>query len=165
MVTRVTTHSRLNLQTGGAAIVNADERRSNGPGPYVMDAATLRDDGVVNVNGEDLGQIESIMLDVTTGQIAYAVLSFGGFLGMGKKLFAIPWSALTLDAAEKRFVLDVSKERLENAPGFDKDHWPSMADPAWATELHAYYDVAPYWEDQSGYGVEPRSSPNRGARP
>lgn len=82
-----------------------------------------------------------------SGRIAYAVLSFGGFLGMGNKLFAIPWSALTLDADEKRFILNVAKERLDNAPGFDQDHWPSMADASWARQLHEYYDVRPYWDD------------------
>ncbi len=101
-----------------------------------MDAATLDGDNVVNSAGEDIGKIEAIMLDVAAGRIAYAVLSFGGFFGIGSKLFAIPWSALTLDAAEKRFLLDISKERLESAPGFDKDHWPAMADRRWATEVH-----------------------------
>jgi hypothetical protein len=76
--------------------------------------------------------------------VAYAVLSFGGFLGMGEKLFAVPWSALTLDTVNKRFVLDASKERLESAPGFDKDHWPDMADTTWAKEVHDYYGVTPY---------------------
>lgn len=59
------------------------------------------------------------MLDVPSGRVAYAVLSFGGFLGMGEKLFAEPWSALTLDTVNKRFVLDVTKDRLTDAPGFD----------------------------------------------
>src|SRR5436853_6581567 len=148
---------------GGAPMIGAERRRSDGPGPEVMDAATLIGDGVVNSSGEDLGKIEAIMLDVTTGRIAYAVLSFGGFLGLGAKLFAIPWSALTLDAGEKRFILNVTKERLENAPGFDKDHWPSMADSTWATEIHAYYDIRPYWDeplsdDTSNYGRDARTS-------
>ena len=102
-----------------------------------------------------LGKIEAIMLDVTSGRIAYAVLSFGGFLGMGAKFFAIPWAALTLDAVEKRFILDASKEKLANAEGFDKDHWPTMADPAWASRLHSYYNVTPYWH--TGYApADPR---------
>ena len=121
---------------------------SRGPGPDVMDAASLTGDHVVNAAGEHLGRIEAIMLDVRSGRIAYAVLSFGGFLGIHDKLFAIPWSALTLDAVHKRFVLDVAKERLEEAPGFDKAHWPSMADPAWAAEIHAYYETDPYWDDR-----------------
>ena len=132
----------------GGQIIDGGHRTSGGPGPSVMDAATLAGDSVVNPAGEDVGRIEAIMLDITSGRIAYAVLSFGGFLGMGKKLFALPWGALTPDAVAKRFILDASKETLENAGGFDQDHWPTMADPAWATRLHSYYNVPPYWDDE-----------------
>jgi len=135
---------------GGATILRDPDHVARGPGPFVMDAATLDGDKVVNSAGEDIGKIEAIMLDVAAGRIAYAVLSFGGFFGIGTKLFAIPWSALTLDAVENRFLLDISKERLESAPGFDEDHWPAMADRRWAKEVHAYYDVNPYWEDDRG---------------
>ena len=135
---------------GGAAILRDPAHISSGPGPFVMDAATLDGDIVVNPAGEDIGKIEAIMLDVAAGRVAYAVLSFGGFFGIGSKLFAIPWSAFTLDAVENRFLLDISKERLESAPGFDEDHWPAMADRRWATDVHAYYDVQPYWEDDRG---------------
>ena len=93
-----------------------------------MSASTLEGNNVFNRADEELGEVKEIMLDVPSGRIAYAVMSAGGFLGIGDKLFAIPWSALTLDTEEKRFILDVSKDRLKNAPGFDKDHWPSMAD-------------------------------------
>ena len=140
---------------GGAAILADPEHQSSGPGPYVMDAATLQNDDVVDAGGDSIGTIEAIMLDVASGRIAYAVLSFGGFLGMGSKYFAIPWSALTLDATEKRFVVDISREKLESAPGFDKDHWPAMADRRWATELHAHYGVSPYWEDEYGVPRDP----------
>ncbi len=133
--------------SGGASIVGDGARNSDGPGPQVMDAATLSGDSVVNSTGEDLGKIEAIMLDVTGGRIAYAVLSFGGFLGMGDKLFAVPWSALTLDTDNECFILDVPKERLDSAPGFDKDHWPSMADAEWATSVHSYYNTRPYWTE------------------
>jgi uncharacterized protein YrrD len=111
-----------------------------------MAADTLEGDAVVNTEGEDLGKIRDIMLDVRTGRVAYVVLASGGFLGVGNKLFAVPWSALTLDADRKCFVLDVQKERLETAPGFDKDHWPTMADPAWASQVHTFYNARPYWE-------------------
>ena len=86
------------------------------------------------------------MLDVNTGRVSYAVLSFGGFLGMGDKLFAVPWNALTLDTVNKRFVLNVGKARLESAPGFDKDNWPDMADPVWEDGIHSYYGTttSPY---------------------
>ena len=131
-----------------ASIIADGSKASAGLGPEIMDAGTLTGDTVVNLEGEELGKIEAIMLDVASGRIAYAVLSFGGFLGMGAKLFAVPWGALTLDAIEKRFVFPVSTEKLKNAEGFDKDHWPTMADPTWATDVHEYYDVAPYWDDR-----------------
>jgi sporulation protein YlmC with PRC-barrel domain len=119
---------------------------NEGPGPRIMAADTLEGDDVVNAQGEDLGEIKEIMIDVPSGRVAYAVLSFGGMLGLGDKLFAIPWHALQLDPENHCFVLDVDKERLKNAPGFDKDHWPSMADQRWATDIHSYYDARPYWE-------------------
>jgi sporulation protein YlmC with PRC-barrel domain len=112
----------------------------------VLSASTLKGDRVVNVRGEDLGKIEELMIDLEPGRIAYAVLSFGGILGLGDKLFAIPWQTLTIDTAEKRFVLNVDKELLKRAPGFDKSHWPDMADPAWGTELYSYYGCEPYWD-------------------
>ena len=84
------------------------------------------------------------MLDIRGGRISYAVLSSGGFLGMGDRLFAIPWSALTLDTTNKRFVLDVDVKRLKAAPGFDKDHWPDMADPLWASGVQSYYGTRSY---------------------
>jgi len=142
---------------GGAPIIGGEEDRGEGPGPDIMDADTLNGDAVVNSDEEDLGKIEAIMLDVRAGRIAYAVLSFGGFLGMGSKLFALPWSALTLDARNKRFILNIPKEHLKQAPGFDKDDWPRMADSNWATDLHAYYNVRPYWEED----LEPIRDPRR----
>ena len=148
MGTRTTTSGPgIPKTSGGASIIRAEGHVPDGPGPEIMDADTLIGDSVVNAAGEDLGEVKAIMLDVRSGRIAYAVLSFGGFLGMGNKLFAIPWSALTLDAGEKRFILNIAKERLDNAPGFDKDHWPSMAEASWARQLHEYYDVRPYWDN------------------
>jgi sporulation protein YlmC with PRC-barrel domain len=114
--------------------------------PRVLAADTLTGDKVVNLQNEDLGKIEHLMIDLATGRIAYAVLSFGGFLGMGDKLFAIPWSALTVDTVEKRFILKVDKELLKLAPGFDKERWPNMADRAWGTQVFKYYGAKPYWD-------------------
>jgi sporulation protein YlmC with PRC-barrel domain len=117
-----------------------------GPGPAFMSATSLIGDDVYNLQDEDLGDVKEFMLDMRTGKVAYAVLSFGGFLGMGEKLFAVPWAALKLDPANKRMILDVSKERLESAPGFDSDNWPNMADPEWASGIHTYYGTtsSPY---------------------
>jgi len=135
-------------QAGGdkAQIVGGEPiSQREGPGPQVMAADTLEGDDVLNLQGENLGTIKDIMIDVRNGKVAYAVLSSGGFLGIGDKLFAIPWGALTLDADRKCFLLDVDKEKLKAAPGFDKDHWPSMADPTWANEIHSYYGQRTYW--------------------
>jgi sporulation protein YlmC with PRC-barrel domain len=134
-----------NHPSGGAQIVGAPSD-SSGPGPRLMLASTLVGNEVVNREGEKLGTIDEIMLDVPMGRIAYAVLASGGFLGIGEKLFAIPWAALTLDTENKFFILDVSTERLQQAPGFDKDHWPATADQTWATNVHKYYVTAPYLE-------------------
>lgn len=116
---------------------------NEGPGPRLIGADTLLGNDVYNEKEEDLGNIKEIMLDMTNGQVSYAVLSFGGFLGMGEKLFAVPWDALKLDTENKRFVLNVDKERLENAPGFDKDHWPDMADQTWKDQIESFYETRP----------------------
>ena len=115
--------------------------------PRVLAASTLKNEKVVNRKGEDLGKIEDYMIDLDNGRIAYCVLSFGGFLGMGNKLFMVPWNALTLDTVNKRFILDADKERLKKAPGFDKDHWPDTTAPEFSTEIYTFYRVTPYWEE------------------
>ena len=142
----VTTSSEVPLRDRDTPIVGNYRSDSSGPGPEVMAADTLEGNDVKNLAGESVGEIEHIMLDVAGGRIAYAVMSFGGVLGIGEKLFAIPWSALTLDTEEKCFRLDTNKERLQEAPGFDRDHWPSMADETWARGIHNYYSSQPYWE-------------------
>lgn len=118
-------------------------RSGDGPGPALMGADTLMGNDVYNKSEEDLGDIKEFMIDMTTGKIAYAVLSFGGVLGLGDKLFAVPWSALTLDTVNHRFTLDVAKDTLSKAPGFDKDNWPVMSDKTWASGVHSFYG-APY---------------------
>lgn len=133
------------MYRGQAETAGPDQR--HGPGPEMMGANTLIGNDVYNHHAEDLGDIKEIMLDLRNGTVAYAVLSFGGFLGMREKLFAVPWHALTLDTQHKRFVLNVEKERLQNAPGFDKDKWPNMADQSWANEIHSYYGTKPYSDD------------------
>ena len=128
----------------GANIVHNDYSR-----PYrrVLSASTLVKDSVRNRADEDVGSIKEIMLDVPTGRVAFAVLSVGGFLGIGDRLFAVPWEALTLDEDRECFIVNVDKQRLENAPGFDKSNWPDMADTSWARGIHQY------WTGRDDYGV------------
>lgn len=127
----------------GAAIVGGG--RGAGPGPRLMTADTLEGNKVVNRQNETLGEIDDIMLDVSQGRIAYAVMASGGVLGLGEKLFALPWSALTLDTERKCFVLDAAKDSFKNAPGFDQDRWPDAADAQWHRQVHEHYRQAPYW--------------------
>src|SRR5258705_3811562 len=121
---------------GGADIVGGGI--GEGPGPDIMAAATLDGNKVMSADGEHVGKISDIMLDVRSGRIAYAVLAEGGFLGMGSTLHAIPWSALTLATDEKCFLVDITAEQIKNEPGFDKDQWPSMADAQWCATVHQY---------------------------
>jgi sporulation protein YlmC with PRC-barrel domain len=116
------------------------------PRTLVLSANTLIGDTVRNNQGEDLGTLEEIMLDTDSGQIAYAVLSFGGFLGFGNKLFAIPWQALAVDTENKELILEVSKDKLADAPGFDKDNWPSTFDRDWVAQVYTHYGFDPYWK-------------------
>jgi sporulation protein YlmC with PRC-barrel domain len=97
--------------------------------------------------GKNLGDVDDVVIDDASGRIAYAVLSFGGFLGMGDKLFALPFGSLRPNPKDNdKLVLDVSKDKLKAAPGFDKNHWPNMADRRWGTEIHRYYEREPYWD-------------------
>jgi sporulation protein YlmC with PRC-barrel domain len=119
-----------------------DDDRANSP-VKVLTAKSIIGDRVENNQGEKLGEIKDIMLNVHTGCSEYVVLEYGGFLGMGEKLFAIPFKALILDADKKVFVLNRDKEYLKNAPGFDKTHWPE-------TNSRHYQDVNSYWDTYPG---------------
>jgi sporulation protein YlmC with PRC-barrel domain len=106
-----------------------------------LSSSSLSGTGVKNAQGEDLGKLEDLMIDTSSGEVSYAVLSFGGFLGMGDKLFAVPMQALRVNTEDETLVLDETKERLEKAPGFNKDNWPQHADARWQKELRSYYRV------------------------
>jgi sporulation protein YlmC with PRC-barrel domain len=111
-----------------------------------LSASTLIGNVVRNRQDEALGKVEDFMIDLETGRVAYVVLSFGGFLGVGNKLFAVPSNAFTLDSPRHAFILDVSKERLEEAPGFDKDHRPDVVDAEARTRIFRFYGVTPDWD-------------------
>lgn len=112
----------------------------------IIQGKDIADTSVKNTQGEDLGTIKDVVIDTSEGCIAYAALSFGGFMGLGDKLFAIPWEALQYNTTNDTFTLDVPRERLENAPGFDKDRWPTTGERKWLTGVYSHYGYAPYWE-------------------
>jgi len=103
----------------------------------IISASSIIGDKVKNTAGEDLGKIEELMVDTMNGDVTYAAVSFGGFLGMGDKLFAVPLQKMRVDTEDEHLVLDVPKDRLENAPGFDKDNWPK--DATWFSGVRDYY--------------------------
>jgi sporulation protein YlmC with PRC-barrel domain len=115
----------------------------------IQKATDLIGKKVQNPQGENLGEIQDLALDPESGRVVYAVLSFGGFLGMGEKWFAIPSSALTLPGSAEHFVLSVDKDRLKAAEGFDKDKWPNMGDSTWGRNVYDYYGQRPYWQDST----------------
>jgi sporulation protein YlmC with PRC-barrel domain len=117
-------------------------------GPTTMRASDMRSLAVYGTNNEKLGDIVDLVLDPTSGKIRYSVLSFGGILGMGEKYFAVPWGDVKVfykgatSAGTQREVyctVDVSKEALKNAPGFDKSHWPDFADAKFTHDIEAFY--------------------------
>lgn len=108
-------------------------------GPHLMSCDVLVGEIVVNRADEALGELAHLMFDMASGRIAYVVLARGGVLGLGERLHAIPWSAVTLDAQRQCLVVDIARERMESAPGFDRSHWPVMSDPAWRHAIESFY--------------------------
>ena len=115
---------------------------SNAP----IKASSMIGTDVVNANGDDLGDIKEVVIDPHTGKVAYAVVAFGGFMSLGEKLFAIPFSAFDYNPEKNEYMLAVTKERLQAAPGFDSDHWPVMSDESWNRDVYKFYERSPYWE-------------------
>ena len=121
--------------------------------PFVMTSKILSSSivegiHVKNDQGENLGKIKDLMIDVQKGEVAYAVLSFGGIMGVGEKYFAVPFEAFYLDPDDEKLVLKVAKEKLERAKGFDKNNWPTHANN---DHLRLVYD---------NYNYEPKLSQN-----
>jgi hypothetical protein len=113
----------------------------------VVSASKIIGEAVENRQKENLGKIHELVIDAKEGRLAYAVLSFGGFMGMGNKLFAMPWKAFEFSNTENKLILNVDKKKLETAPGFDKDaKWPDFADRTWGASIYKYYGYEPYWK-------------------
>jgi sporulation protein YlmC with PRC-barrel domain len=129
--------------------VNHEGTHPNSPLRFLT-ASSVIGDKVLNTQEERLGTIKDIMLDLSGGKIEYIIIEMGGFLGIGEKFFAVPYSLLNVDPKNEAFILDQDKETLKNAPGFDKEHWPE-------TNSHYYNNSTAYWGDFMG--------PNTGSVP
>ena len=100
---------------------------------------------VENAKGDSLGHIEEIMIDKISGQVAYAVLKYGSFLGLGGKLFALPWDVLKYNKERGAYIVNIPEDRLKNAPSYDEATPPNMADPSWNKSVHDYYGSSANW--------------------
>ncbi len=128
-----------NYEVDNATGLNHEGPRANTP-VRRLTASSIMGDKVENPKGDDLGRIDNLMVNLLDGKVEYAVVEFGSFLGIGGKLFAVPFSELTLDPVREVFILDREREYLKDIPGFDKSHWPD-------TNAHTYFnDVDTYWE-------------------
>jgi hypothetical protein len=96
--------------------------------------------------GEKLGSINSVMIDKISGKVAYAVMSFGGFLGMGDRYHPLPWHVLTYDTGQGGYVIDLDPSALEGAPTYETTDTPNWSDRRWGQQVHDYYGTRPYWE-------------------
>lgn len=123
------------LENDNVTGVNDTGKKANTPVSYLT-ATSLIGNKVYNTVDEKLGDIKDIMLNIHSGKIEYMIIEFGGFLGIGEKLFAVPFNVLELDTKRHAFILNQRKEVLENAPGFDQEHWP---------DTNAVEKVYAYW--------------------
>lgn len=128
-------------ETDNRTGINQEGEQANTP-VQRLTASSIIGDPVENSAGDKLGTIDNLMINVQTGMIEYAVLEFGSFLGIGGKLFAIPFTSMRVNPERKVFVIDHDRDFLEKMPGFDKNHWPDTND-------HYYNDVNMYWRISS----------------
>ncbi len=142
--------AHININGGGVGVDINAQGIFRGEGQIVR-ATNLIGLSVYNASHESLGKIEDFVVAPQSGRIRYAVLSFGGILGLGDKYFAVPWDKLAFVSKgetsagtpkEEYCVLDVSKETLKNAPGFNKHHWPNVADRSWRRTIEQYYKAS-----------------------
>jgi hypothetical protein len=100
---------------------------------------------VESTNGDSLGHIHDIMIDKISGRVGYAVLKYGSFLGLGGKLFALPWDILKYDTRRNAYVVGVPVEKLKSAPSFDENRWPDLGSRAASEQIHDYYGSHADW--------------------
>jgi hypothetical protein len=111
----------------------------------LVSAGKVQGTNVYNTQGENLGEVYDVMIDKRSGKIAYAVMSFGGVLGIGNDYHPLPWNTLKYDTRQGGYVVGLTKQQLEGAPTFNRDQAPAWGDRAYEQGIHDYYKAAPYW--------------------
>lgn len=134
-----------NFKKDNESGINHEGVNPNMPLKYLT-ATSIIGDQVMTVSGEHMGDIKDIMIDLSSGKVDYFILELGGFLGIGEKYFAFPFSLLHVDPKNEDFVIDQKFDVIKNAPGFDKDHWPD-------TNSHEFDNSGGYWGSFMGANV------------
>jgi hypothetical protein len=111
----------------------------------LISADKVEGTSVKNPRGESLGSIDTVMIDKFSGKVAYAVMSFGGFLGIGDRYHPLPWDVLHYEPKESAYIVDVDKAMLEKAPSLAREEYATMQDRDWGERVYRYYNVPPYW--------------------
>lgn len=120
------------------------------PGHAWINATGITGTPVCNPDGEKLGKIEDLVLTRAEGRAAYAILSFGGFLGMGERHYPLPWSMLSYDRERGAYIVSLTREDLDNAPSYGIDEPPNWSDPAWGTRVSDHYSQPPVMDPVEG---------------
>ena len=120
-----------------------DSARSSGT---LVSSDKYNGKAVYGAEDKKVGSIESVMIEKRSGRVAYAVMSFGGFLGIGDQHHPVPWSSLTYDTNAGGYVIDADRARLQGAPAYKSSEAPNWSDRKWGQRVHQYYGVRPYWE-------------------
>lgn len=142
-------------QPADAGVLNAVDDKVSGGNIRLSELIGM---DIENPAGEDIGEIDDLVLDAQTGKVRYAAVTYGGFLGLGNKLFAVPFEAFKFqrelgDADDIILVLNISENQLEASQGFDKDHWPNWSDPSFARDLNQRYGLNQAGEPDRGVDV------------
>ena len=111
----------------------------------LISAGAVQGTAVYNSAHESLGSIYDVMIDKRSGNVAYAIMSFGGFLGMGERYHPLPWSLLKYDPEKGGYVVNLDRRQLEGAPSYPPGMDPGWGNRDYETKLHDYYGVGPYW--------------------
>ncbi|MBL8907552.1 MAG: PRC-barrel domain-containing protein [Rhizobiales bacterium] len=121
------------------------------PSPFtagtLISAGTIRSTPVYNTGGEALGSIDDLMVDTETGRIAYALMSFGGFLGIGERIHPLPWAVLNYDRERQGYVVPLTRAALIDAPNYGREDAPRWGERAYEERIHDYYKTDRYWID------------------
>ena len=121
------------------AVLETDES------PTLISSHKVEGTSVYNAEGDQLGTVDSLMVNKTTGKVAYAVMSFGGFLGIGEKYHPVPWDVLKYDTSKEGYVVNLTRDQLENAPTYDRGDERRLYDRTYEESVHRHYGVPPYW--------------------